>query len=177
MADKAKADILPIGPLMIEHRLIERVIFLIEREASRIRASKRPDPAFMNAVIDFFKFYADRGHHGKEEDILFAELMKRDISPADKLMIESLKNDHAKGRVLVAKLEADANEGSVAREMEDLVELYKEHIRKEDKEFFIPAMKYLTKQEQSAMLRGFWEFDRLLIHEKYRKTVEQLENN
>ena len=178
-------DMLPIGPLMIEHRLIDRVVVLLERQLAGIRSANRLDIDFINAAVDFFSFYADRVHHGKEEDILFTGLMNHDISGFDKAMIENLKNDHSRGRELIAKLEADVKQISsswnaeslkaIAGDLEDLIKLYKEHIHKEDKEFFIPAMKYLTKPEQSVMLRSFWEFDRELIHEKYRKIVEVFE--
>jgi len=178
---------MPIGALMIEHRLIEHVVSLLEKAKARINASKRVDMVFINAAIDFFKFYADRGHHGKEEEILFADLMGRKISAADRSMIEELKNDHILGRKLVAKLDADSQLScsqcddqalkSIVTDIEELVKLYKGHIQKEDKQFFIPAMKYLSKKEQDGMLCKFWEFDRLLIHEKYRQIVEGLEKS
>jgi hypothetical protein len=34
---------------------------------------------------------------------------------------------------------------------------------------------YLNKKEQDDMLEEFWEFDRMLIHEKYQDIVEGLE--
>jgi hypothetical protein len=36
-------------------------------------------------------------------------------------------------------------------------------------------MEYLTKDEQAKMLEEMEEFDRKMIHEKYRKIVEELE--
>lgn len=59
----------PIGPLMIEHRLIERMVRLVERERDHIRAAGETDADFLGAAIDFFSAYADRCHHGKEESI------------------------------------------------------------------------------------------------------------
>jgi hypothetical protein len=52
-----------------------------------------------------------------------------------------------------------------------LVEFYPRHIEKEDKHFFIPCMDYFTEAEKEAMLKEEWEFDRSLIHEKYRNIV------
>ena len=62
------------GPLMIEHRLIERMITLIKQKLNQIESTNQVDPLFIDTVVDFIKFYADRTHHGKEEDILFREL-------------------------------------------------------------------------------------------------------
>jgi hypothetical protein len=63
----------------------------------------------------------------------------------------------------------------IAGLLEDLTGLYRGHIAKEDKQFFIPAMKYFTKQEQDNMLEAFWEFDRMLVHREYKEAVSQLE--
>ena len=60
-------------------------------------------------------------------------------------------------------------------EIEKLVKFYPLHIEKEDKHFFIPVMNYFSTKEQSVMLEKFWVFDRNMIHEKYRKIVEENE--
>jgi len=43
------------------------------------------------------------------------------------------------------------------------------------KEILINCMQYFTRKEQDDMLGEFWEFDKKLIHEKYRKSVELFE--
>jgi len=54
-----------------------------------------------------------------------------------------------------------------------LVEFYLEHIRREDEAFFPDTEKYFTRAELDAMLQEFWEFDKKMIHEKYKAVVEQ----
>jgi len=49
------------------------------------------------------------------------------------------------------------------------------HIAKEDRNLFKPCLEYFTDAEKVAMLADFDEFDRALIHEKYRGIVEGLE--
>jgi hemerythrin-like domain-containing protein len=56
-----------------------------------------------------------------------------------------------------------------------MVGLYPAHIEKEDKIFFRAAMKYLTRAEQDTMIEEMWEFDRRMIHEKYKSVVELFE--
>jgi hemerythrin-like domain-containing protein len=56
-----------------------------------------------------------------------------------------------------------------------LVEFYPGHIEKEDKHFFIPCMAYFSDAEQADLLARMHEFDRMLIHEKYRGVVESME--
>ena len=65
------------APLMIEHRLIERMISLIKSTLVQIETTKEVDPLLVDTAVDFIRMYADRTHHGKEEDILFRELSKR----------------------------------------------------------------------------------------------------
>jgi hemerythrin-like domain-containing protein len=61
----------PIGPLMWEHRLIEKMLRLFDGEIRKINELDRVDTVFIDTAVDFIRIYADRTHHGKEEDILF----------------------------------------------------------------------------------------------------------
>ena len=65
---------LPIAPLMIEHRLIEKMIVVIRKEIDRYESEGNINPEFIDAAVDFIHVYADKCHHGKEEDILFRDL-------------------------------------------------------------------------------------------------------
>jgi hemerythrin-like domain-containing protein len=174
---------LPIGPLMIEHRLIERMIGVMKEELEWIRGSKRVNSRFIDTTVDFLRTYADRTHHGKEEDILFRELAKKALTGEHQKIMAELLAEHRVARKTVGSLvEANAQyiQGDttvvdeILRLLEKLVNFYPEHIRKEDKEFFIPSMKYFSKSEQQSMLEEFWEFDRKMIHEKYKKVVDAL---
>ncbi len=176
---------MPIGPLMIEHRLIERAIVQMRTEIDRAKAQRRFDVNFIDSWVDFIRTYADRVHHGKEEQILFHDLASRRISPALNEMMNGLIEDHVKARRLVAELVlarkryAGGDPASFDQLMVlcgELVDFYPAHIRKEDKEFFIPVMDYLTKEEKDGMLRRFQEFDEGVIHEHYRSVVETMEN-
>lgn len=176
----------PIGPLMREHRLIERMVDLAKMETVRIKdPGATADLNFIYSAVDFFRTYADRTHHGKEEDILFKALGKKRLAAEHKKIMDELVAEHVVARKTVGELVNAAaglqqgNPGSVASIkdcLNRLVTLYPAHIEKEDKHFFYPVMEYFSKQEQDAMLDEFWEFDRSMIHEKYRKTVETLEN-
>jgi hemerythrin-like domain-containing protein len=175
---------MPIGPLMIEHRLIERMIDVLRIEASRVAESKTVNPVLLDSAVDFIRTYADRTHHGKEEDILFRDLAEKDLSSEDQGVMEELVNEHVHARQTVrglveAKeryLEGDTGAiEAIVERLEALVSLYPAHIEKEDKVFFPASMKYLTRSEQDAMIEEMWEFDRRMIHEKYKSVVEHFE--
>jgi hemerythrin-like domain-containing protein len=59
--------------------------------------------------------------------------------------------------------------------MHNLCVFYPKHIEKEDKHFFVPVMDYFSKKELESMHNEFNEWDRSMIHEKYRSLVELLE--
>jgi hemerythrin-like domain-containing protein len=63
--------------------------------------------------------------------------------------------------------------------LQTLVEFYSKHIEKENKAFFLAVRAYFnfTEDEDQAMLSKFWEFDRQMIHDKYKAMVEGLEKS
>jgi hemerythrin-like domain-containing protein len=175
----------PRGPLMIEHRLIEKMFELVRKEIRQIEERQQADPIFIDTTVDFIRTYADRTHHGKEEDILFRDLEKKDIAELDKKIMQELIDEHKYGRKTVKQLveakerylqgQTDALQ-VILDKLNVLVNFYPEHIEKEDKVFFPSSERYFSQEEQDAMLEEFWEFDKEMIHEKYRSLVKQLQD-
>ncbi|MFP4088176.1 MAG: hemerythrin domain-containing protein [Desulfobacteraceae bacterium] len=171
---------MPIGPLMIEHRLIERMITLMERELQSIEKENRVNDQFVEAATRFIKTYADRCHHGKEEDILFRELEKKPISENHRKILNELIGEHEWGRETTASL-VDANHryrngdetalSEIRNCLQQLLSFYPKHIEKEDRHFFIPVMDYFSDSEKEAMLKEGYEFDSALIHQQYADMV------
>jgi hemerythrin-like domain-containing protein len=128
--------------------------------------------------------YADRCHHGKEEDILFAKLRSKDMTPPMKQAMERLIEEHALARSLVRRLEdltvscrpgnPDTSKG-VQQVITEITMLYPDHIRREDKEFFPTAMTYLEPKESQVMLEQFEDFEHRILHEKYEALVKGVE--
>ncbi len=172
----------PIGPLMWEHRIIEKMIDVLRGQIKTVTEEGVVNVALIDQSADFFKTYADRTHHGKEEDILFKELEKKALSPEHARIVDSLIEDHKTARKMVSDLlvareryfagfpEAAAD---VADRLTRLVVFYPVHIEREDKHFFFPCLTYFSEDEQASMLDKFYEFDRMMIHEKYVRLVEQ----
>lgn len=183
----------PIGPLMVEHRLIERMISLLKVELKQISRGQEPDIEFLTTAVDFLRVYADKTHHGKEEGILFRELKKRELFEEHMKNLKALTGEHVHAREIVFRLDKAKDSYSQGNKesaddilscLSELATLYPEHIYKEDKRFFYPILDYFTRQEQDAMLDEFREFDSRMaqekdrsIHEKYRSIVESLENS
>jgi hemerythrin-like domain-containing protein len=170
----------PIGPLMIEHRLIEQMAELLSDQAGKIESEGKADVKFLLDAVDFFRVYADKVHHGKEEHILFSDLQKKELSKEHRDMLNQLLNEHAIGRAKVMSLAeatkqyANGNRQAlkdIAAIISTLSQLYITHIEKEDRHFFIPVLEYFGEEEQTAMLQKMLEFDKTVDHQKYRDMV------
>ena len=157
------------GPLMIEHRLIEQMLNVIRRTLEQVEQTHVIDPYFVDAAVDFIHVYADQTHHGKEEDILFRELRKKNLSDRDRTLMAELIEDHLFGRATTkALVEANgryrsgdrAALGDIASCLNRLIDFYPRHIRKEDDVFFPASRAYFSDEEDQIMLGEFWEFDR-----------------
>jgi hemerythrin-like domain-containing protein/rubredoxin len=173
----------PIGPLMWEHRVIERIVPVLEEEINRIKKTGKADPQFIVSVVDFFRTYADKAHHGKEENILFNALESKTIDESHAVIMKELTEEHEYARATVGRLLEgrdmwiNGDKGAldhINAALKALAELYPAHIEKEDKRFFHPVMKYFSHEEQDQMLENFNKFDRAMIHEKYKGLVEEL---
>jgi hemerythrin-like domain-containing protein len=172
------------GPLMIEHRLIEQMIGVIRRTMKEVEQTQSIDPYFVDNAVDFIRVYADCTHHGKEEDILFRDLEKKDLSPEDRRVMNELIEEHVFGRKTTKAL-VEANTryrkgdtaalAEVISRLKTLVGFYPKHIEKEDEVFFPASRTYFSEEEDQAMLAEFGEFDSHMIHEKYKAVVKGLE--
>lgn len=172
------------GPLMIEHRLIEKMLNLIQERLKIAEQAKSIDPYFVDTAVDFIRVYADRTHHGKEEDILFRYLQKKNLSEKDHKLMNELIEDHIFGRN-TTKVLVEANTlyrkgdkasfSQVINCLKTLIDFYPKHIKKEDEVFFPSSRTYFSDEEDQTMLEKFWEFDRKMIHEKYKAVVMEFE--
>lgn len=171
----------PIGPLMWEHRLIEKMLQVVVKEADEMERTGQVNPVFIDTAVDFIRVYADRTHHGKEEDILFRELVKKKLTPEHARIMDELIQEHIYSRRTVGKLVAakeryvEGDRGAVREVvalLKELASFYPRHIAKEDKPFFHECQRYFSDAELAEMLREFQDFDRKMIHEKYERLVE-----
>jgi hemerythrin-like domain-containing protein len=172
------------GPLMIEHRLIEQMLSVIRRALEQVEQTRSIDACFVDTAVDFIRVYADRTHHGKEEDILFRDLRQKDLSNDDRQAMNELIEEHVFSRnTTKALVEANTryrsgNEAALSEVtacLKTLVDFYPKHIKKEDEVFFPASRVYFSDEEDQIMLAEFLEFDGKMIHEKYKAVVKESE--
>ena len=174
----------PVEVLISEHKLILQTVELVKKETKKVDANKKVDPLFIGTIVDFFRTYADRFHHGKEEGILFSELSRKQLNEAHNKMMNELVMEHAFARRTVTELE-HANElyvlgkpdavEKVLELLDTLVHLYPMHIDKEDNNFFFPVMAYFSEHEQKEMLSSFLSFNEDFTDKRYKQLILSLE--
>ena len=65
--------------LSAEHQNILKVIDAALKECRELESGKETNVGFFRKFVDFFRNYADKFHHAKEEDILFVELNREGV--------------------------------------------------------------------------------------------------
>lgn len=168
---------------MIEHRLIEKAIEHMRKEKERLESGGELNSVLIDTLADFIRRYADRTHHGKEEDILFQDLGSKPLQEKDKKLMDELVEEHKLGRKLTKQLVEAKDEAisgnrkavrQVIENMQRLIDFYPQHIKKEDDRFFPDTEQYYSTQELDDMVNRFYDFDRKMIHEKYKSVVDNL---
>src|SRR5512136_199821 len=153
-----------------EHRNIGAVVKALGGVALAIEKGLPADVALLGAAVEFFRLYADKLHHGKEENLFFPLLVKRGV-PAQGCPIGGLNHEHEKGRLLVQALAdqtpayAQGSPGAkeaLVQTLRDLVDFYQNHIWKEDAMVFPMADKVLTAADQTELTEKFAEVDRTI---------------
>ncbi len=153
----------PTEVLMREHRIIEQVLNCLEVLAHRAEAEATLDTEAAAQAIDFFRTFADRCHHGKEETHLFPMMEAKGFSPeAGPTAVMRIEHDQGRSHVR-AMDEAVGNLGrdaASARQQfithaRDFVQLLREHIQKEDTCLFPMADQALDATDQQTLTTSF----------------------
>jgi hemerythrin-like domain-containing protein len=172
----------PVEVLKAEHRVIERGLDAMERQLTQSTI----DREFFLKALDFFRSFADRCHHAKEEGELFPVLESAGV-PRDGGPIGCMLAEHEQGRRLVGvmadHLDAAAEGDKVAedtlrRAAANYIGLLRQHIQKEDHVLFVMADQIIGPEEQKLLLSVFDRAEQsngnLGKHERYTAVADEL---
>ncbi len=173
--------------LMDEHRVIERVLTVLETAAQRLESAQPISPAFFMNAADFIKGFADGCHHKKEEGVLFVAMMAHGV-PDRGGPIGVMLAEHEQGRAFTRamlsaaqRLEAgdQSARGEVVSNALGYVTLLRQHIFKEDNILFPMADRVIPPAEQEKVSADFERVEHeetgAGVHEKYLALAEKLE--
>lgn len=142
-----------IERLSQEHRNIERLLAVLERELEVFNRGDRPDYEVIRAILGYFEVYPEVYHH-PQEDLVLARLRMRD--PATAAKIGDLAREHQKGaerlRRVIHAVDYVLADREILREevdaiIRDFIEHERRHVMMEDREFFPAAVKALKPQD------------------------------
>ncbi len=157
----------PIAWLMAEHVLILRAVDLLDRECVRLAEGGPVRQPILESLLGFFSDFADRLHHGKEEQILFPFMADGMDYPRTAGPISVLSADHTAGRRHVEEmrrvqqaLQTDAAAAhTFAGHGQTYAALLRAHIEREDHKVFCTVEDLLGPEEAARLARAFAALD------------------
>ena len=176
----------PTEILMHEHRVIEQVLDCLDAMVEESEASGSVAELPARQAIDFLRTFADRCHHGKEENQLFPMMEARGFSPqAGPTAV--MRAEHVEGRALIGAMEdaipaASRGDASACARWRTSARNYglllRQHIEKEDHCLFPMADQTLRDADQSELARLFDRVERDEIgpgvHDRYLELADRL---
>jgi len=175
--------------LMHEHALILKVLSAIEKRISALEKGTQTDRAFFEKAVEFLRNFADRCHHGKEEDILFTMMVDELDYPRGGGPVAVLTTEHQRGREFIrciaeaaAALDKDPTAAkNIAESGRGYIQLLRTHIDREDTIVFPMVEQFLDDSDQARLAGKFAEFERQEIESGRRaaslRLLEDLTEN
>lgn len=175
--------------LMVEeHRNIKRMLAVIRKYCYKILKNEKVQYEDFFTLIDFVRNYADRHHHGKEEELLFNRMMNELGPAAEKLVRHGMLVEHDLGRLYMQDLE-DAVKRVISGDDEARLDvianaisythLLHRHIDKEDEVVYKFAQKNFSKDTLKAIDLDCGQFEQKAqeddIQRKYLDILAEFE--
>lgn len=174
--------------LIKEHNSILEMLEVLEKVCDKLESADAVVPDHLEHILSFLKGFADRCHHGKEEDLLFPAMeasgIPREGGPIGVMLLE-----HVQGRELIERMvvalsslkNADPNAPSeFVGAGREYVRLLTQHIEKENNVLFRMADMHISGSKRQELERQFDAVDQETIGteqiEKYLQVLEELKS-
>jgi hemerythrin-like domain-containing protein len=164
----------PMKKLVDEHVLIKRWLALIPAVVENLDVESAQGRELILDGVEFIRYYADKFHHAKEEDVLF-QYFDENLEIL-KVMYEDHKTGRNHVKAILGALERK-DKTTVAEHLTAYGELLKDHIRKED-EILLPWMdRNLSDRQIGELFAKFNETDEQIGYSpaKYEAFIDGLE--
>ncbi len=174
------------GILRDEHKAILKMLDALEETAQQIQQGKEVSAETLSGLLEFLRIFADRCHHGKEEECLFPLLEKKGL-PHDAGPLAVMLHEHGLGRELIRNM-VEASDAVTAgqkgeahqwaRAAMEYAALLRAHISKENDILFVLADQLLSESEQMRMIEAFEDVETNKIgagtHERLHGLMDRL---
>lgn len=176
----------PTEELKKEHEAIRAMLGILERVCAKLESGGQVNPVHLEQIVEFLKVFADKCHHGKEEDLLFPAMeaagLPRQGGPTGVMLRE-----HEEGRGYVRALTeavAQYKGGSLAasariiQSARNYIALLDQHIHKENEVLFPMADVHLSEEQQRQLSAGFERIETERVgagkHEEFHQLLHNL---
>jgi len=175
----------PTQVLMAEHELILQALDALEKKVAAIQAGAAPDRTYFEKAVSFLRTFADKCHHGKEENLLFKRMAERGF-PVQSGPLAVMLADHDAGRAFIrgiadgaAKLGTDPVAAKqIVENARGYIDLLRAHIDKENNVLFPMADRALGAEDQAFLSKEFERFEAeetgAGVHEAMLKLLDEL---
>ena len=161
-----------------EHEAILHVLNILDKMMDSENRDTDSLLKYYGEVVYFLRIFADKCHHGKEENYLFKEMLAQGI-PNEGGPISAMLQEHAQGRAHIAQM-------SQSLEAKDLVgfqnaakqyrDLLRGHITKENFVLFMIADQVIDEESQEQMFEDFELFEETVVghgvHEELHAMID-----
>ncbi|MCI0478575.1 MAG: hemerythrin domain-containing protein [Anaerolineales bacterium] len=168
-----------------EHEGILAMLAIVEAAAQRLQSGKDIPRDLMPNAVNFFRNFADKCHHGKEEDELFPAMEQRGV-PKEGGPIGAMLAEHDQGRAFVRAMSDAANryaqgdQSAVTALVQNTlgyVNLLRQHIWKENNVLFQMADQVLADADQEKLSAAFDNIEATRTgpgeHERYHALIAE----
>ncbi len=171
-----------IEDLIHEHKAIQHALNILEKISERIENNGDADNSDIKSFLEFLKEFADKCHHGKEEDFLFPALEKAGIKKEGG-PIGVMLSEHTQGRNYIKQMQNSILNSKVDKPLfiqasRDYTSLMRSHIQKENTVLFPLVDIKLSVSEQTDLYEKFENHEENVIgkgrHEELHSLLETL---
>lgn len=170
----------PTEQLREEHNVIKLMLKILEAICGKLENEKDISKEHFEKVIEFIKVFADKCHHGKEEDLLFPAMEQAGI-PREGGPIGVMLMEHNMGRDYVKGMSESVLSQDFKRFIENArgyIGLLEQHINKEDNILYLMADMHLSEMKQKELIQQFEKVERERIgpgkHEEFHQLIHHL---
>ncbi|OQB16074.1 MAG: Hemerythrin HHE cation binding domain protein [Firmicutes bacterium ADurb.Bin193] len=161
-----------------EHEAILYVLQILEKMTEPDSRDTESLLHYYGEVVYFLRIFADKCHHGKEENHLFKELVNKGV-PNEGGPVGVMLQEHAQGREYIAQMSQSLDEKNIEG-FNNAAALYRDllrrHIDKENNVLFMMADKVIDEQEQNLMFEQFEQHEENVVghgvHEKLHAMID-----
>lgn len=148
-----------------EHDAILHVLQILERMMTPGYKQDIDRFPYYQELVYFLQIFADKCHHGKEENYLFVELINNGV-PNEGGPVGVMLHEHKQGREYIALMNKAVEERDIQAfhdAAEKYTDLLRNHINKENNILFVMADKLIEEAKQNELFEKFEEHEKSVI--------------